>query len=188
MTGGTAQSLLKADLIAAHQGQEERRALKLLQKGKLQSIVDPTALTRGEKLFYFKRGPKFGTWEIGFIKSVEDQLGVISSNLTHQVKPVRAALEDIRLIPHAPLLRNLDEIDFVFPRSYSIVDEDEMDSERFDDSTFPAIYPVLEGIDPLSKPPRASKSSEPPDIERVLLVIDGQPLLFRSEVKAIASS
>lgn len=47
---------------------------------------------------------------------------VISSSPDHTSKPIRAAFKDVRTAPESPLLRNLDDVRFVFPRSYDIVD------------------------------------------------------------------
>ena len=56
---------------------------------------------------------------------------VLSSRKDHIGKPIRAAYEDVRQAPSSSLLTELDGMDFVFPRSNSVIDED------FEEGIFP---------------------------------------------------
>ena len=49
---------------------------------------------------------------------------IISKNPEHRGKSIRAAYEDVRIAPRSPLLLDLSQVGFVFPRSYAVVDTD----------------------------------------------------------------
>lgn len=170
---GLPQCPVKEELGVAHKEQQARRALKLLEKGRAPRTVASSALKRDDKVYYFKRGVKFGTWELGFVRGVDEHLVTISSSANHRGKPIRAAVEDIRKVPTSSLLREVDEIDFIFPRSYAVVDEEELDAERFDSYPMAPIFPELEGIDrpPDSQPeatgletPKIVRDDPPPSV------------------------
>jgi len=151
---GLPQCQVSTDLMAAHEEQVARRALRLVDKGRQPHAVKPEDLARNDKVYYFKRGPKFGTWELGFVRAVEPHFVSLSSKQEHQGKPIRAAFEDIRRVPESSLLRELDEMDFIFPRSYSVVDEDNDDVVREEEVPLPP---------PLSVPLRSDHQAPSPE-------------------------
>ena len=127
---GLPQIKLSEDIIEAYEEQAARRAVVLLEKSRNSHTKQPEKLSRYDMVYVFKRGPKFGTWEIAYVRDVEDHAVVLSSSKAHKGKPVRAAYEDLRLVPSAPLLQDLDKLEFVFPRSYSIIDEGVIKTQR----------------------------------------------------------
>ena len=152
---------LTDDILEAHEEQQARRPLSLLEKSKTPRPVNPSKLSRDDQVYFFKRGPKLGTWEIGYVRSADDQSVSLSSARSHKGKPIRAAYEDVRLAPSSPLLRDLDEIDFVFPRYYSIVDEEALDIGTFDDEPLSHLFD--------SEQMESRNRDQPPPAEHELL-------------------
>ena len=89
------------------------------------SLVSKEQLTRDRAVFYFKRDVKFGSWMKAFVRDTQEHLVLLSSKPDHSGLPIKAAYEDIRLIPSTSLLQELDEIGYIFPRSHSILDENQ---------------------------------------------------------------
>ena len=120
-----------------------RRSLSLFQKSRVPATLAATDLKKNELVYFFKRSAKFGLWESPYIRDCHLHFAVLSPNQYHIGKPIRAAYEDIRKAPTSPLLQELDRIEFTFPRSYSVVDEDYEDSEIPVTADIPEIYPEL---------------------------------------------
>ena len=121
---GLPQIKLSAELITAHTEQVARRALRLLENTNQPHVLKPEHIVRGELVYFFKRGPKSGC---GKERRCALQRRIMSSfqkKQDHSGNPIRAAYEDLRQSPFSPFLTELDKIDFIFPRSYSVVDED----------------------------------------------------------------
>jgi len=138
------QTQVSAELMVAHEEQVARRALRLVNKGRQPHVVKAEDLSRDEKVYYFKRGPKFGTWELGFVRAIEPHFVSLSSKEEHQGKHIRAAFEDIRRVPKSSLLRELDEMDLIFLRYYSVVHEENDEITREESVPLPP---------PMSLPP-----------------------------------
>lgn len=128
------------EIVQAHAEQVARRSLKKLDKSKTPHVVARAKLKKGDEVYYFKRGDKRGKWERGYVRAVEPHVLSVSSRKNHKGQPVRAAYEDIRMIPRNPLLRELDEVGYLFPRSSSILDED-VDEEGRNLEVAPQIVP-----------------------------------------------
>ena len=91
---------------------------------------------------------------------------VLSRRQDHVGKPIRAAYEDVRKAPSAPLLAELDGIDFIFPRSYSVIDEDFEEGMFPPTSAPPPLFSELEyvlrggDVMQLSRPERSAEQPE----------------------------
>ena len=128
---GLPQAKLSADLITVHNEQVARRALRLLDKSRSLQVLHPEELLRDDPVYYFKRGPKFGSWETAYARKPQPHFAVLSRRQDHIGKPIRAAHKDVRPAPSSSLLAELDVIDSVFPQPYSVIDED------FEEGMFP---------------------------------------------------
>ena len=137
------QAKVPSKLLLAYNEQIARRALSLFQKSRVPVTLTAEDLTKNDAVYFFKRSAKFGLWESAYIRDCHPHFAVLSRKQDHAGKPIRAAYEDIRKAPSSPLLQELDRIDFIFPRSYSVVDEDYEDSEIPITADLPELYPEL---------------------------------------------
>lgn len=80
--------------------------------------------SRDEEVYFFKRDEKHGVWEKGFVRAAEPHFLKIYSRKDRKGLPIKAAYENVRKVPDLTLLKELDDMEFLFPRSYSIIDED----------------------------------------------------------------
>lgn len=135
---GLPKSKVSEEMQAAQQEQQSRWALAKLRSGRNPTCLEPTDLPRGTPVYFFKRGDKKRSWRKAFVRSAEEHSVLLSCDPTHTGKPSRAAYEDIRLIPRNTLLQDLNQMDFVFPRSYEITSQDRDDAEH----EVPAIAPA----------------------------------------------
>lgn len=86
-------------------------------------VLDKTNLPQNKLVYYFRRGPKFGSWNKAFVRQADDRIVYLSPSSQHFGPPVAAAYEDIELVPDSPLLRELDEIGYLFPCSSTVLPE-----------------------------------------------------------------
>lgn len=70
------------------------------------------------------RNPKFGRWHEGFVREPSEHIVKVSSREYQKGTSNKVAYEDLCLRPDNSLLRELDNIHFKCPRSYSIIDAD----------------------------------------------------------------
>ena len=85
---GLPQIKLSEDIIEAYEEQGARRALSLLQRSKKPRPVNPEQHSHDDPVYFFKRGPKFGTWKLAFIRSIDEHSISLSSSSSHKVKPI----------------------------------------------------------------------------------------------------
>lgn len=112
------------ELIKAHEEQITRKSLQALHTARTSPVLNKDQLSKGTKVYIFHRGPKFGTWKKGFVCGAETHFVLVSSNHDHSGKVIRAAYKDLRLTLHSSLFQALDDMDFIFPRSSGVLDED----------------------------------------------------------------
>ena len=123
---GLPQSTVSDELKKADEEQRAKRALKSVENCRTPRALSKNELQRDTAVYYFRRVPRPPKWIKAHVRKAEDHIVLLSTRPDHAGKPVRAAYEDVRIMPTAPLLRELDEIDPLFPRSVDIV-EDELE-------------------------------------------------------------
>ena len=101
---GLPQAKLSAEIITEHNEQVARRALRLLDKSRSPQVLHPEELLRDDPVYYFKRGPKFGSWETAYVRKPQPHFVVLSRRQDHIGKPIGAAYEDVRQAPSSSLL------------------------------------------------------------------------------------
>lgn len=143
---GLPASNLTEQLVEAHHEQAARRALHIFEKSKVPRPLQATDFEKDQEVYFFKRGPKFGTWEVGWVRDIEDHALILSSNKRHRGKSIRSAYEDVRKVPSSPLLRVLDSYEFFFPRSSAIV-LSLNDVPKSAEEAPPEIFPDIEGAE-----------------------------------------
>lgn len=115
---------MSGSIWKAPKEQVSNRAFGFIQKSHQLNTLSQSNLARSDKVYFFKLRPKFGIWKAAFVRSTTKHLVVISQEKNNIGKTVNAEYEDVRQAPSSILLQELDNIDLVFPRSYSVVDED----------------------------------------------------------------
>lgn len=116
-------------LIQSKSRQEALKPFEVLARSPF--FLDHEDPLRDTSIFFFRRGPKFGAWQIGFVRKSEPHLVLLSTNKGSSDKSIRAAYEDLRLAHETPSLRELDQIEFVFAWSSGTTEinyEEEQDS------------------------------------------------------------
>lgn len=122
------QAKVPFQLRIAHNEQMDRGALSLFQNPRVPNILTAGDLSKKDIVYFFKRSAKFGVWESAYARDCHSHFAVLSRKKDHAGKHIRAAYGNIRKAPTSSLLQELDRIGIVFPRSYSVVDEDYEDS------------------------------------------------------------
>lgn len=107
-----------ADILAVNRNKVARCALNKLYTGRNPRVLAVEYLSRDTCFYSFRWGVKFGSWNKGFVRAIEPNIVVIYTSSSDKRNPVRAAYEDVRLTPDSPLLLEMNEVVFVFPRSY----------------------------------------------------------------------
>lgn len=110
-------------IVNAHREQVARCFKKKLDLSRLSQRVDRKDLKKGNAVYYFKRKENCAKWETGYVRAAEPQFLSISSRKNHKAQYVRAAYEDVRSVPKSLLLRKLNEVGYLFPKSSSIPEE-----------------------------------------------------------------
>lgn len=118
---GLPKTKLSEEIIESHREQVARRALHILRKSHPPAVTGAKDFEKGERVYFFRRGPKFGTWHTAFVRETNEQFLLLSSSPDHRGKPIRCAYEDVRSVPKSTLLQALDEYEFLFPRSEALV-------------------------------------------------------------------
>lgn len=125
---GLQNNIVTTELRAAHDEQVARRAIYKLIKSKAPQTLSSPDITRNDKVYFHKRNQQGrGSWFSAFVRKPEDHYVVLSTSLAHAGKDIKAAYEHVRLAPTNTLLQELDSIEFLFPRSYSLLDADHDD-------------------------------------------------------------
>lgn len=128
-------------LFDAHIKQTARRAIQRLLKDKPDALPESHLFPPNTPVYFFIRGPKFGKWHEGFVKSASQHIVEVSSRQDHRGTPHKVAYEDIRIKLDNSLLQELDSIGFKFPNSYSIINTD-MEPYLPDPSTRESLTPT----------------------------------------------
>ena len=118
---GLPQSRITEIMTCAHQEQTARRALLSVYSARSPRTLKQDQLERGTAVYFFRRVPK-PLWIQAWVRSTEEHVVLLSTRKNHTGKPVRAAYEDIRLMPTNPLLQELDEGESLIPSSTEIFD------------------------------------------------------------------
>lgn len=124
-------------LCRAHLYQTSRSAIQRLLKDRTDALLPAQILPRNIPVYYFVRNGEFGTWNEGFFRETGAHVLEVSAREDHKCTSNKVAYEDIRLRPDNSLLQELDNMEFKFPRSYSIIDID-MEPYLPDPATIPA--------------------------------------------------
>lgn len=159
---GLPQSPLSSALIDSHHEQVARRAISLFRKSNKPNAPTAKDFSKDDPVYFFKRGAKFGVWEKAFVREVKPQSLLLSRNVSHRGKAIHAAYEDVRSVPSNPLLKDLDEYEFLFPRSHSIV-PDLPEYERDQDDEGAELFPEIDDTETQAKP---VDDEDPPGVGR----------------------
>lgn len=113
------------ELLKAHEEQVARRALAVFQRSRSTKLDRERYWIREDEVYFLRRSEvkNRGTWETGFVRRAEPQF-CISTRADHKGQPIRAAYEDVRRVPKVPFLRELDQVEYLSPRSFSLLDEE----------------------------------------------------------------
>lgn len=126
---GVPQTKTPSYLFDAHNEQIARRALSLFQRSRIPKKMSSEEVSKGDAFYFFKHGVKIVEWESSFVRDSRLNFAVLCRKAYHAGKHIRSAYEDIQKSPTSLLLQELVRIDFIFPRSYSFLDEDYNDIE-----------------------------------------------------------
>lgn len=88
---GLLKTKLSAELVKFHQAQLDMRAIAILRNSCNQQTFSLFDFKKDEEFLYFKRGPKFGTWEKVLVRVGTDQFIALSSSPTDLGKHARAS-------------------------------------------------------------------------------------------------